>query len=87
MAPASRLVAQERPYGHGSRASGPLHEINTRRSLDSGGEGLITPGQLTDSVSKTYPQPDGIILGYMADLDAPPEGEAAVTSPGIPGQE
>jgi hypothetical protein len=24
---------------------------------------------------------------YMADLDAPPEGEAAVTSPGIPGQE
>ena len=24
---------------------------------------------------------------YMADLDAPPEGEAAVTAPGIPGQE
>ena len=24
---------------------------------------------------------------YMADLDTPPEGEAAVTSPGIPGQE
>ena len=24
---------------------------------------------------------------YMADLDAPPEGEAAVTAPGVPGQE
>lgn len=24
---------------------------------------------------------------YMADLDAPPEGEAAVTSPGVPGQD
>lgn len=57
--------------------SGRLHEINTRRSLepmlaDTRGGSTLSPGQLSESVTKTYPAPDGLVLGYAADLDGEP---------------
>lgn len=57
--------------------SGPLHEINTLKPLESRTailhqNALPTPGQLTASVTKTYPVPEGIVVGYTADLDGEP---------------
>ena len=57
--------------------SGMLHEIDTLKALESHsfsphGNTLPTPGQLTESVTKTYPQPEGIVLGYKADFDGEP---------------
>jgi hypothetical protein len=64
--------------------------VRFKNSLKSSGDALFILVSVGIAFlllwSTEYGEREGM-KRYMADLDAPPEGEAAITSPGIPGQE